>query len=43
MNIGKPMYFKKYYNKKITKTLLRKITKETMKEIARLCNQKYNF
>jgi|TARA_Y100000310_G_scaffold80298_1_gene76949 1-acyl-sn-glycerol-3-phosphate acyltransferase len=43
MNIGKPMYFKKYYNKKITKTLLRKITKEIMKEIARLCNQKYTF
>jgi len=43
MNIGKPMGFDKYYNKTITKKLLRKITNEIMKEIARLCNQKYNF
>jgi 1-acyl-sn-glycerol-3-phosphate acyltransferase len=43
MNIGKPMYFNKYYNKKITKTLLRKITNDLMKEIAKLCKQKYNL
>ncbi len=43
MNIGKPMYFNKYYNKKITKTLLRKITNDIMKEIAQLCKQEYNF
>lgn len=43
MNIGKPMYFDKYYNKKITKSLLRKVTNDIMAEIARLCKQKYNF
>ncbi|MCH8329185.1 MAG: 1-acyl-sn-glycerol-3-phosphate acyltransferase, partial [Nanoarchaeota archaeon] len=43
MNIGKPMYFNKYYNKKITKTLLRKVTNDIMKEIAKLCKQEYNF
>ena len=43
INIGKPMYFNKYYNKKITKTLLREITNGIMKEIARLSNQKYNL
>ena len=43
MNIGKPMYFNKYYNKKITKELLRKVTDNIMKEIARLCEQEYNF
>ena len=43
MNIGKLMAFGKYYNKKITKSLLRKITNEIMQEIAKLSNQKYNF
>ncbi|MCH8003531.1 MAG: 1-acyl-sn-glycerol-3-phosphate acyltransferase [Nanoarchaeota archaeon] len=43
MNIGKPMYFNKYYHKKITKKLLRKVTNDIMKEIARLCKQEYNF
>jgi len=43
INIGKPLYFDKYYNKKITKGLLRKITNDIMKEIAKLCNQKYNL
>ena len=43
MNIGKPMYFSKYYNKKVTKALLRKITDEIMREIARLSKQKYKF
>ena len=43
MNIGKPMYFDKYYNKKITKGLIRKVTNDIMAEIARLCKQKYNF
>jgi len=43
MNIGKPIYFNKYYNKKITKKLLRKVTNDIMKEIAKLCNQEYNF
>ena len=43
MNIGKPMYFDKYYKRPITKRLLRKVTTEIMKEIARLSNQKYQF
>ena len=43
MNIGKPMYFNKYYKKKITARLLRKITDNIMKEIAKLCKQEYNF
>lgn len=42
IKIGKPMYFNKNYNKKITKTLLRKITDEIMKEIAKLIGQEYN-
>ena len=43
MNIGKPLYLDKYYNKKITKGLLRGITDDIMKEIAKLCNQEYKF
>ena len=43
MNIGKPMYFNKYYKKKITTKLLRGITDSIMKEIAKLCKQEYNF
>ena len=43
LNFGKPLYFSKYYNKKITKKMLRQITDDIMKEIARLSNQKYNF
>ena len=43
INIGKPMYFDKYYNKRVTKKLLREITDKIMREIARLSKQKYNF
>ena len=43
MNIGKPIYFQKYYDKPITKRLLRDVTTKIMKEIAKLSNQKYNF
>ena len=43
MNIGKPMYFTEYYNKKINKKMLREVTTKIMKEIAKLCRQKYNF
>ncbi len=43
MNIGRPLYFEEYYNKKITKKLLRKITNDIMKEIANLSGQKYIF
>lgn len=43
MNIGKPMHFTEYYNKKINKKILNEITTKIMKEIAKLCRQKYNF
>jgi len=43
MNIGKPMFFTQYYNKKPTKKLLREVTTRIMKEIAKLSKQKYNF
>ena len=43
INIGKLMYFNKYYNKKVTKKLLREITDKIMKEIAILSKQKYKF
>ncbi|MAG91453.1 hypothetical protein CMO83_02155 [Candidatus Woesearchaeota archaeon] len=43
MEIGKPLYFTEYYNKKINKRMLNKITIKIMKEIARLSNQKYRF
>lgn len=41
--IGKLMDFSKYYNRKVNKDLLDKITKEIMKEVARLSNQKYEY
>jgi len=43
MNIGKPMLFREYYNKKLTKKILDNITRSIMKEIARLSKQRYNF
>ena len=43
LKIGKPMYFRKYSSKPMTKKLLRKITDEIMKEIAKLSGQKYNY
>lgn len=43
MNIGKPMHFERYPNKKINKKVLREVTTKIMKEIARLSKQKYNY
>ena len=43
VKIGKPMYFKKYYNKKSTKKMLEEVTRSIMKEIAKLINQEYNY
>jgi len=43
VNIGKPIYFDKYYKGKITKRLLRQLTNNIMEEIAMLSKQKYNF
>ncbi len=42
MNIGKPMYFDKYYGK-INKKNLRLVTNTIMKEIAKLSNQQYRY
>ena len=41
VNIGKPIYFNKYYNKKVTKKLIRGITDAVMKNIADLAGQEY--
>lgn len=43
INIGKPMYFDEYYNKRVTKRLLREVTTKIMKEIAKLCRQEYSY
>lgn len=43
MNIGKPMYFDKYYDQDDNKKVIRKITDSIMKEIAKLAKQRYNF
>lgn len=43
INIGKPMHFPRYYNKKINKRILREVTTKIMKEIAKLSRQKYGF
>ena len=43
LNFGKPMSFDKYYEKPITKKLLRQVTEEIMKKIAALSRQKYDF
>ena len=43
INIGKPISLVKYYDKLITRELLREITdKDVMPEIARLSNQEYD-
>jgi 1-acyl-sn-glycerol-3-phosphate acyltransferase len=43
MNIGKLMYFDKFYGKESDKKSIRKVTDNIMKEIARLSRQKYKF
>jgi len=40
IKVGKPIYFDKYYKRKITKKLLRQITEIVMKEIAKLSGQR---
>ena len=42
INIGHPLYFKKHRGKNISKKLLRSVTTNIMKQIAKLSNQKYN-
>ena len=43
INIGKPIYFDKYYKRKTTKKLLRTITDTIMKEIAKLSGQRNHY
>jgi len=39
INIGKPIYYKKYYSKNLTKKMLRGLTDNLMKEISQLCRK----
>lgn len=43
VNIGKPIYFDEYYGKENNKKTIRLVTTKLMKEIAKLCRQKYEF
>lgn len=43
VKIGKPIYFDKYYNKKVTEKLLKEMVDKVMKEIARLTKKRYEF
>jgi len=43
MNIGKQMYFDKYYGQEDNKKVIRRVTDSIMKEIAKLSKQKYKF
>ncbi len=43
INIGKPIYFGRYYKKTATKRMLNEMTRKIMKEIAKLSKQEYNF
>lgn len=43
VKIGKLMHFGKYYNKKINKKSLTEITRQIMKQVAKLNEQEYRF
>jgi 1-acyl-sn-glycerol-3-phosphate acyltransferase len=43
LNIGKPLYFDKYYGKENDKETLREVTTIIMKDIAKLSKQEYPF
>ena len=43
VNIGKPIYFNEHYGKENDKKTIRLVTTKVMKEIAKLCKQKYGF
>jgi 1-acyl-sn-glycerol-3-phosphate acyltransferase len=43
VNIGKPIYFNEFYNKKLSKKVLLDLTKKLMKEIAALTGKKYLY
>lgn len=43
VKIGKPIYFNKYYGKKINKRMLEETTRKIMKDIAKLIGQEYKY
>ncbi len=43
VKIGKPLVFEKHYNKNIKDKLLRAITRDVMKQTAKLIGQKYKY
>lgn len=43
VNIGKPIYFNRYYGKEDNKKVLRSVTDKIMKRIAKLANDKYDY
>ena len=43
INIGKPICLSKYYNKRITKSLLSELTRTMMKRIAKLADKSYLY
>lgn len=43
IKIGKPIYFDKYHNKRVTKKLLIDIVNKVMRAIARLIGKRYEF
>lgn len=43
VKIGNPMYFDKYYNKPVTKKMLREMADKVMVEIAKLTKKRYEF
>lgn len=43
VNIGRPIYFDRYYKSPISKKLLKNLTGMLMKEIAKLCGQTYKY
>jgi 1-acyl-sn-glycerol-3-phosphate acyltransferase len=43
INIGKPLYFDEYYGKENDKKTIRLVTTKIMKDVGRLCGQKYEF
>lgn len=43
VNFGKMMYFDEYYGKENDKKTIRLVVNKIMKEIAKLCGQKYDF
>lgn len=43
VNIGEPLHFKEFYNKKLNDKILDYVTRKIMKKIAKLTRQSYNY